>query len=109
MNFRDVLGAVLVAGFMAVIGGLFWRVIPKENEQLIVYMLGQLSGFVSAVVALHYVRQAGDQEAEILRAENTGKAFDAIAATAHPGDGLNDPERPAGTETDPVHVEETKP
>ena len=87
---RDVLGAVLVAAFIAVIGGLFWRVIPKENEQLIVYMLGQLSGFVSAVVALHYVTKAGEREQEAARTANTGKALDAITAAQNspgPGEG----------------------
>lgn len=81
-NFRDTLGAVLVAAFVSVIFALFWWAIPKSNEQLFVYMLGQLSGFVSAVVALHYVQKAGDAELDKARTENTGKALDAIAAAA---------------------------
>lgn len=113
INFRDALGAILVAAFIAVIGGLFWRVIPKENEQLIVYMLGQLSGFVSAVVALHYVQKADDAALDKARTENTGKALDAIAAAAGAGvsgdTALNHAERPAGTADDPVHVEEKQP
>lgn len=94
-RFRDVLGGVLVAAFIAVIAGLFWRVIPKDNEQLIVYMLGQLSGFVSAVVALHYVTKAGEKEQEAMRTQNTGKALDAIKAAAEstprPGADPDDP------------------
>lgn len=78
MNFRDVLGALLVGAFIIIIGGLFWQAIPKDNEQLLTYMIGQLSGFVSAVVALHYVTKAGEKELEQQRAENTGKALDAI-------------------------------
>lgn len=120
MNFRDVLGAVLVGAFIGVLGLLFYKAIPQQNEQLIVYMLGQLSGFVAGVVALHYVQKAGDREAEKLRAENTGKAFDALAAATHapipdpsgeaPRSPLNDaPGGPAGTPDDPVAVQEVKP
>lgn len=108
MNFRDTLGAVLVASFVFVIGALFWWEIPKSNEQLFVYMLGQLSGFVSAVVALHYVQKAGEKELDQLRTENTGKALDAIAAAANaPHDqALNATDRPTGTPDDPVHTRE---
>jgi len=106
---RDVLGAVLVLAFVGVIGGLFWKLIPKENEQLLTYMLGQLSGFVSAVVALHYVTKAGEKELEAARTENTGKALDAIKSAQDApasGSGLNEGERPAGTSDDPVHTTE---
>jgi hypothetical protein len=118
MNFRDVLGAVLVGAFIAVLGTLFFVPIPTTNEQLIVYMLGQLSGFVAGVVALHYVTKAGDKELDQARAENTGKAFEAIAAAAHtpppsgeaPRSPLNEmPGSPAGTPDDPVAVQEVKP
>lgn len=108
VSFRDVLGAVLVAAFIGVLGMLLWKVIPKENEQLIVYMLGQLSGFVAGVVAYHYVRPAGEKELEQTRTENTGKALDAIKAAQEAAPvGLNTAERPTGTEEDPVHVEDT--
>lgn len=114
INFRDVLGAVLVAAFIGVLGGLMWHVIPKENEQLIVYMLGQLSGFVSAVVALHYVQKAGDKELDQTRSENTGKALDLAAATMTSAPSneapLNGTTRPTGEPGDPVHItEEEKP
>lgn len=82
VNFRDALGGVLIAAFISVIGILLYRDIPKANEQLIVYMLGQLSGFVAGVVAYHYVTKAGEKELAQTRSENTGKALDlAVAAT----------------------------
>lgn len=82
MNFRDVLGAALLVAFVTALGLLFWKAIPQENEQLIVYMLGQLSGFVAGVVAYHYVTKAGEKELDAQRADNTAKAFDAIKAAA---------------------------
>lgn len=91
MNIRDILGAVLVAAFITSLNILFWKAIPKENEQLIVYMLGQLSGFVSAVVALHYVTKAGEKELDEKRADNTSKAFDAIKAAQESTPAATDP------------------
>lgn len=97
LNFRDALGAFLIIAFIGVIGLLLWRDIPKSNEQLIVYMLGQLSGFVAGVVAYHYVTKAGEKELDVARAENTGKAFEAIAAAA----AAPPPEPPVSSEEQP--------
>jgi hypothetical protein len=79
MSLRDAIGIVILLSFNAVIIVLFFRSIPSDNMQLLVYMLGQLSGFAAAVVALHYGRDSQDEK----KTENTGKAFDAIAATAN--------------------------
>lgn len=88
VTLRDALGVFLVTAFVGALGVLFWKAIPKENEQLIVYMLGQLSGFVSGIVAYHYVTKAGEKELDAKRADNTGKAMDLIrAATEGPGAG----------------------
>lgn len=76
LSLRDYIGVGLVFSFVAVLFGLMFKNIPDKNEQLIVYMLGQLSGFVSTVVAFHYVLNKSAEKAT----ENTGRAFDAIAA-----------------------------
>lgn len=79
MNLRDSIGVTLIAGFIAALGLLFWKAIPSSNEQLIVYMLGQLSGFVGGVVAYHYTLSKQSEKAT----ENTGAAFRAIEAAAN--------------------------
>jgi hypothetical protein len=94
VNLRDVIGVSLISAFIGAMGALFWKAIPPANEQLLVYMLGQLSGFAAAVVSFHYVMKSGEKEAdakraelELKRADNTGAAFEAIkvaAATAPP-------------------------
>lgn len=81
MNLRDIIGVGLIMAFVTAMFLLFWRAIPGANEQLIVYMLGQLSGFVGSVVAFHYVLSKTSEKA----AENTGKAFEAITAAANAG------------------------
>jgi uncharacterized membrane protein len=80
-NLRDFLGIGLVSGFMVALFVLFWKAIPPANEQLIVYMLGQLSGFVAGVVSYHYVMNKTNEKAT----ENTARAFDAIKAAAQAG------------------------
>lgn len=77
-NLRDTLGIGLVLAFIVALFVLFWKAIPPANEQLIVYMLGQLSGFVAGVVSYHYVMSKTSEKAT----ENTGAAFRAIEETA---------------------------
>ena len=54
ISLRDFIGLSLIISFVGAIIVLFWKGIPQTNEQLITYMLGQLSGFVAAIVAFHY-------------------------------------------------------
>lgn len=78
---RDWIGLGLIIAFISVLFALLWKVIPDKNEQLIVYMLGQLSGFVATVVGYHYVTSVQDSK----KSDNTAKAFDAITAAANAG------------------------
>lgn len=77
---RDALSIFVMTAFVGALGVLFWKAIPKENEQLIVYMLGQLSGFAATIMGLYFVTKAGERELEKQRTENTAKALDAIKA-----------------------------
>jgi hypothetical protein len=97
---RDFIGLVLIGSFIGVIGALFWRDIPKSNEQLLVYMIGQLSGFVAGVVSFHYVTKAGEKELEAQRVDNVTKTLDAIvgAQNSLPPD----PDKAAGQAADAV-------
>lgn len=80
---RAALAAVLVAGFLIAIGLLFWRGIPENNRELMSYMLGQLSGFVAAIVVFNFGSTQGSED-----------KTDMLVS------------RPDGTPADPVHVEE---
>lgn len=103
MNLRDFIGTFLVAAFVGVIFLLLYRAIPKDNEQLIVYMIGQLSGFAAGVVGYHFVTKAGEKELDAQRTENTGKALDAIKA-AQEAPAPDHQDGPTGAEDDPLHV-----
>lgn len=62
MKKSDIIAAtlafVLTSAFIGAIVMLSWREIPKTNEQLLTYMLGQLSGFVAAAVGVYFARRA---------------------------------------------------
>lgn len=83
----NVIGCALISGFLGALFALFVIPIPKGNEQIVTYMIGQLSGFAGGIVAYHYTMTAGAKELEAQRADNTAKAFDAIKAAAKAGTG----------------------
>jgi len=85
----NVIGCSLVSGFLGALAALFVIPIPPENKELIIYMLGQLSGFAGGIVAYHYTSKAGEAELDATRTQNTGKLADAVTAAlaATPGNG----------------------
>lgn len=105
--FANAIGAALIGGFLAALFALFIYPIPSANEQIITYMIGQLSGFAGGIIAYHYASKAHDAEAQTLdaaRSANLSKTIDlagaALAATP--------PGQPRGTPDDPLSVEEVK-
>lgn len=78
----NVIGCALISGFLGALFALFIVPIPAGNEQIVTYMIGQLSGFAGGIVAYHYTLTAGSKELEAQRTDNTGKAFEAIKAAA---------------------------
>lgn len=95
MKKTDIIAAtlafVLTSAFIGAIVMLSWREIPKTNEQLLTYMLGQLSGFVAAAVGVYFARRAETPPA--------GTTEDPIQTQV-----VNPPESPVPTTTE----EETK-
>jgi hypothetical protein len=45
---------VVISGFTTVMLALFFREVPSANRDIIVYMVGQLSGFTGAVIAFWF-------------------------------------------------------
>ena len=82
----------LTLAFIGSIVMLSWREIPKSNEQLLTYMLGQLSGFVAAAVGVYFARRP--------EASPAGTHDDPLQMNV-----INKPEDPVPTTTE----EEAKP
>lgn len=81
-TFKDALGLALIAAFIAALFILFWKAIPPANEQLIVFMLGQISGFVGGVVSSHYGSKHGEEKQEEQRQVTAQEQAKATRATA---------------------------
>lgn len=97
LELRDWIGVALIAAFVCVLLGLLFKNIPAANEQIIVYMLGQLSGFVATVVGYHYVTGVADAD----KAEQTNKMADAMKEQA-----ITARQQPTGQPGDPISVTE---
>lgn len=83
---RNVLAAWISGAFIGSLAALYVFPIPADNKDLIVFMLGQLSGFMGAVMAFNFGTSKGSADKTAM-----------LAA------------RPIGTPVDPVHVVEEAP
>jgi hypothetical protein len=79
---RNLLAFVLVGSFVSFAGVLLWKAIPEKNEQLLSYMLGQISGMALMALGFYFVNKVGQDALDAARTENTGKALEAIKETA---------------------------
>ena len=79
-NVRNALAMFLVTTFVAVLPLLFFKLIPEKNEQLLTYMIGQLSGMATTVLGFYFVNKVGADALDAKRAENSGKLADAVVA-----------------------------
>jgi len=80
---RNVLAGWISGAFIGSIAALYYVPIPADNKDLIVFMLGQLSGFMGAVMAFNFGTSKGSADKTAMLAN-----------------------RPAGTPVDPVHTTE---
>lgn len=56
---RGLLGAFISASFIGSLGALYALPVPEANSDLIVFMLGQLSGFMGAVMGFNFGTSQG--------------------------------------------------
>jgi hypothetical protein len=84
-RFRNILALCLVGAFVSVLPFLIFKDIPGPNKDIITYMVGQLSGMATTALGFYFVNKVGADALEAKKADNTAKAFDAIAATAAAG------------------------
>ena len=87
---RGFLVLILLAGFQLALFALFKWEVPAGNKEIVIYMLGQLSGFVGAGIIFYFGTTQSSRE-----------KTDTIAGMARHEAG-----RPTGQPDDPVHVEE---
>jgi hypothetical protein len=82
---RNRLASFLVGAFVGVIPFMLYKDIPTENKEIIVYMVGQLSGMATMALGFYFVNKVGQDALDAQKSENTGKLADAITAAAKAG------------------------
>ena len=55
----NVMSGALIGTFVGALAALYFIPIPVDNKELIIFMLGQLSGFAGGVVSYHFGTSAG--------------------------------------------------
>lgn len=82
---RNLLAFLLVGSFVGTLTILLFLPLAKDNEQLVTYMLGQISGMATTVLGFYFVSKVGQDALDAKRADNTGKMADAVVAAASAG------------------------
>lgn len=83
---RGALAVLLIAAFGYALYVLFDAVIPKENEQLLTYMLGQLSGMVTMALGFWFTTSQSSHRKDEIIATMAGQTEQ---ATGKPDDPVN--------------------
>lgn len=98
--FRAGLALVLVLSFQLALAALFRFQVPQSNRDMVIYMLGQLSGMVTTALAFYFATSKSSQDKNAV-----------IAAVAAHDPGPDAPPRPVevvNTPDNPVPTEEAK-
>ncbi len=75
---RNLLAFSLVGAFIWCIVALLFKEVPDGNNDIITYMIGQLSGMALTALGFYFVNKVGQDALDSKRAENTGKLADAV-------------------------------
>lgn len=77
---RNLLAFVLVGAFISCLPVFTFKVIPTQNKDIIVYMVGQLSGMALMALGFYFTNKVGQDALDAKRSDNTGKLADAVVA-----------------------------
>lgn len=82
---RNLLAFFLVGAFVGVIPFLLFKSISAENKEILVYMIGQLSGMATTALGFYFVNKVGQDALDAKRTENTGKMAEAVTTALKAG------------------------
>ena len=80
---RNSLASLIVLAFIAGLPLFVFKTIPEGNRDIVVYMVGQLSGMALMALGFYFTNKVGQDALDAKRTENTGKLAEAITATAN--------------------------
>lgn len=90
---RGLLAIVLLLSFQACLAALFNFQVPETNRDMVIYMLGQLSGMVTTALAFYFATSKSSSDKNVL----LNNMADTPQATGKPGD-------PSHTQEDPLDL-----
>lgn len=112
---RNLLAFMLIGAFISCIPMFVFKLIPEANNDIITYMVGQLSGMALTALGWYFVNKAGQDASDARKSDNTGKLADAMraqadatvaTAAAAAAAATTGPEVATGKPGDPVHTQE---
>lgn len=80
---RNLLAFFLVGAFISTVPLFTFKTFPEANKDIIVYIVGQLSGMALMALGYYFVNKVGQDALDEKRTENTGKMADAVIAAAN--------------------------
>jgi hypothetical protein len=84
---RNLLAFMLTGAFVSTIPLFVFKSIPEANEQVVTYMVGQLSGMALMALGFYFVNKVGQDAIDATRADNTGKLADLAHEAMRKGTG----------------------
>lgn len=110
---RNLLAFMLIGSFISCIPMFVFKLIPEANNDIITYMVGQLSGMALTVLGWFFVNKAGQDASDAQKSENTAKLADAMraqadATVAAASAGTVTQDMATGKPGDPVHTQEER-
>lgn len=77
---RNLLAFLLIGAFISVLPVLTFKAIPTDNKEIIVYMIGQLSGMATMALGFYFTNKVGQDQIDAKRIETNAKLVDAVVA-----------------------------
>lgn len=79
---RNLLAFLLVGAFVGALVIFSFIGIPVTNKDILIYMVGQLSGMAQVALGFYFINKVGADALDAKRADNTKAAFDAVVAAS---------------------------
>lgn len=88
---RNRIAIFLVGAFVGALVVFTFVGIPKDNKDIVTYMVGQLSGMATMALGFYFTNKIGQDAIDAKRSDTTGKLADAVVAVAAGSGGPDDP------------------
>ncbi len=82
---RNALAFLLVGAFISCLPVFCFKAIPDGNKDIVVYMVGQLSGMALMALGFYFVNKVGQDALDATRSATSGKMAEAVTKALDAG------------------------